>query len=178
MTWTRAWLRHGPIRPVLSRSTCGYQDSDGDGIGDLQGLISRLEYLQSLGITGVWLMPVTESADNDHGYAVQDYRAIESNYGTMADFETLLDEAHARGIAIIVDYVMNHAASTNPWFLDASTEAANDKRDWFVWEDVKPQGWNTFAGDPWRNNGNGWYYGYGYALAYAYARLAVDSRIA
>ncbi len=155
MTWTRAWLRHGPIRPVLSRSTCGYQDSDGDGIGDLQGLISRLEYLQSLGITGVWLMPVTESADNDHGYAVQDYRAIESNYGTMADFETLLDEAHARGIAIIVDYVMNHAASTNPWFLDASTEAANDKRDWFVWEDVKPQGWNTFAGDPWRNNGNG-----------------------
>ena len=137
----------------------GYQDSDGDGIGDLQGLISRLDYLQSLGITGVWLMPVTESADNDHGYAVQDYRAIESDYGTMADFETLLDEAHARGIAIIIDYVMNHAASTNPLFLDASTESANDKRDWFVWEDVKPQGWNTFAGDPWRNNGNGWYYG-------------------
>jgi glycosidase len=137
----------------------GYQDSDGDGVGDLQGLISRLDYLQSLGITGIWLMPVTESADNDHGYAVEDYRAIESDYGTMADFETLLDEAHARGIAIIIDYVMNHAASTNPLFLDASTEAANDKRNWFVWEDVKPQGWNTFAGDPWRNNGNGWYYG-------------------
>ena len=137
----------------------GYQDSDGDGIGDLQGLISRLDYLQSLGITGIWLMPVTESADNDHGYAVQDYRALESDYGTMSDFETLLDEAHARDIAIIIDYVMNHAASTNPLFLDASTTAVNDKRDWFVWEDVKPQGWNTFAGDPWRNNGNGWYYG-------------------
>ena len=137
----------------------GYQDSDGDGIGDLQGLISRLDYLQTLGITGIWLMPVTESADNDHGYAVEDYRAIESDYGSMSDFETLLSEAHARGIAVIVDYVMNHAASTNPLFLDASTEAANDKRDWFVWEDVKPQGWNTFAGDPWRNNGNGWYYG-------------------
>jgi len=137
----------------------GYQDSDGDGIGDLQGLISRLDYLQSLGITGIWLMPVTESADNDHGYAVQDHRAIESDYGTMADFESLLDEAHARGIAIIIDYVMNHAASTNALFLDASTTAVNDKRDWFVWEDVKPQGWNTFAGDPWRNNGNGWYYG-------------------
>jgi alpha-amylase len=137
----------------------GYQDSDGDGIGDLPGLISRLDYLQSTGITGIWLMPVTESADNDHGYAVEDYRAIEEQYGTMADFEVLLTEAHARGIAIIIDYVINHAASTNSLFLDASTLASNDKRDWFVWEDVKPQGWNTFAGDPWRNNGNGWYYG-------------------
>ena len=137
----------------------GYQDSDGDGIGDLQGLISRLDYLQQLGITGLWLMPITESADNDHGYAVEDYRAIESDYGSMSDFETLIGEAHARGIAVIIDYVMNHAASTNPLFLDASTIASNDKRDWFVWEDVKPQGWNTFTGDPWRNNGNGWYYG-------------------
>jgi glycosidase len=137
----------------------GYQDSDGDGIGDLQGLISRLDYLQSLGVTGIWLMPVTESADNDHGYAVEDYRAIEEQYGTMADFEVLLSEAHARGIAVIIDYVINHAASTNPLFLDASTSASNDKRDWFVWENEKPQGWNTFAGDPWRGNGNGWYYG-------------------
>jgi glycosidase len=137
----------------------GYMDSDGDGVGDLQGLVSKLDYLQGLGIKGIWLMPVFESADNDHGYAVQDYRAIESDYGTMADFESLLAAAHARGIAIIVDYVMNHAASTNPLFLDATTGAANDKYDWFVWEDVEPQGWNTFAGDPWRNNGNGWYYG-------------------
>ena len=136
-----------------------YQDSDGDGIGDLQGLVSRLDYLQALGIGGIWLMPVFESADNDHGYAVSDYRAIESDYGTMADFETLLAEAHARGIAVIVDYVMNHAASTNPLFLDATTGSSNDRYDWFVWEAVKPTGWNTFAGDPWRNNGNGWYYG-------------------
>ncbi|MBT8065599.1 MAG: glycosidase [Gammaproteobacteria bacterium] len=137
----------------------GYQDSDGDGVGDLQGLIARLDYLSGLGVKGIWLMPVTESADNDHGYAVQDYRAIESDYGTMADFEQLLAEAHARGIAVIIDYVMNHAASTNPLFLDATTTAANDKRDWFIWEDQRPPGWNTFAGDPWRNNGNGWYYG-------------------
>jgi len=153
---TATWADSASFIEIYVR---GYQDSDGDGIGDLQGLISRLDYLESLGITGVWLMPVTESADNDHGYAVEDYRTVESDYGSMADFETLLDEAHARGIAIIIDYVMNHAASTNPLFLDASTAAANDKRDWFVWEDVKPQGWNTFAGDPWRNNGNGWYYG-------------------
>lgn len=137
----------------------GYQDSDGDGVGDLQGLISRLDYLQDLGAKGIWLMPVFESADNDHGYAVSDYRAIESDYGTMADFEALLAAAHARDIAIIVDYVMNHSASTNPLFLDATTGPTNDKYDWFVWEDPKPLGWNTFAGDPWRNNGNGWYYG-------------------
>ncbi|MDX2411099.1 MAG: alpha-amylase family glycosyl hydrolase [Woeseiaceae bacterium] len=137
----------------------GYQDFDGDGIGDIQGLISRLDYLAGLGVKGIWLMPVTESADNDHGYAVEDYRAIEQQYGTMADFELLLTEAHNRGIAVIIDYVINHSASTNPLFLDASTSSANDKRDWYVWEVDQPAGWNTFAGDPWRNNGNGWYYG-------------------
>ena len=137
----------------------GYQDSDGDGIGDIQGLISRLDYLAGLGVKGIWLMPVTESADNDHGYAVEDYRAIEQQYGTMVDFELLLTEAHNRGIAVIIDYVINHTASTNPLFLDASTSSANDKRDWYVWEVNQPAGWNTFAGDPWRNNGNGWYYG-------------------
>ena len=151
-----AWTDSASFIEIYVR---GYQDSDGDGTGDLQGLISRLDYLQVLGITGIWLMPVTESADDDHGYAVQDYRSIESDYGSMSDFETLLSEAHSRGIAIIIDYVMNHAASTNPLFLDASTETGNDKRDWFIWQDVQPQGWNTFAGDPWRNNGNGWYYG-------------------
>ncbi|MDH3273503.1 MAG: alpha-amylase family glycosyl hydrolase [Gammaproteobacteria bacterium] len=137
----------------------GYQDSDGDGAGDIQGLISRLDYLAGLGVNGIWLMPVTESADNDHGYAVEDYRAIEQQYGTMTDFELLLTEAHNRGIAVIIDYVINHSASTNPLFLDASTSSANDKRDWYVWEVNQPSGWNTFAGDPWRNNGNGWYYG-------------------
>jgi glycosidase len=150
------WAAYANFLEIYVR---GYQDSDGDGIGDLQGLISRLDYLQSIGVRGLWLMPVTESADNDHGYAVEDYREIESQYGTMADFEMLIAEAHARDIAVIIDYVINHAASTNPLFLDASTTASNDKRDWFVWEDVEPQGWNTFSGDPWRNNGNGWYYG-------------------
>jgi glycosidase len=115
--------------------------------------------LAGLGVKGIWLMPVTESADNDHGYAVEDYRAIEQQYGTMTDFELLLIEAHNRGIAVIIDYVINHSASTNPLFLDASTSSANDKRNWYVWEANQPVGWNTFAGDPWRNNGNGWYYG-------------------
>ena len=150
------WADSAAVIEIYVRA---YQDSNGDGIGDLPGLTSRLDYLQALGIRGIWLMPVFESADDDHGYAVSDYRAIESDYGTMADFEMLLAEAHARGIAVIVDYVMNHAASTNPLFLDATTGSSNDKYDWFVWEAVQPTGWNTFAGDPWRNNGNGWYYG-------------------
>jgi len=150
------WAEHANFIEIYVR---GYQDSDGDGVGDIQGLISRLAYLESIGITGIWLMPITESADNDHGYAVEDYRAIEDQYGTMTDFEQLLGAAHALGIAIIIDYVINHSASTNPLFLDASTSSANGKYDWYVWEAIRPQGWNTFGGDPWRNNGNGWYYG-------------------
>ncbi len=150
------WTDHANFMEIYVR---GYQDSDGDGIGDIQGLISRLDYLQALGITGIWLMPVMESADDDHGYAVEDYRDIEDDYGRLSDFDQLIAAAHARGIAVIIDYVMNHAASTNPLFLDATTGSGNDKHDWFVWEPTRPAGWNTFAGDPWRNNGNGWYYG-------------------
>ncbi len=150
------WAGHASFMEIYVR---GFQDSDGDGIGDFRGLISRLDYLQALGVNGLWLMPITESADNDHGYAVEDYRDVEADYGSMADFEALVAAAHARGIAIVIDYVMNHAASTNPLFLDATTTDANDKRDWFVWASDRPRGWNTFAGDPWRNAGNGWYYG-------------------
>lgn len=150
------WAAHANFVEIYVR---GFQDSNGDGIGDLQGLISRLDYLHDQGYTGLWLMPITRSADHDHGYAVEDYRAIEPGYGTMADFEQLLAAAHARGMAVIIDYVMNHSASSNPLFLDASTGSANAKRDWYVWNAAHPTGWNTFSGDPWRNNGNGWYYG-------------------
>jgi alpha-amylase len=137
----------------------GYQDSNGDGIGDLQGLISRLDYLRDQGFTGIWLMPVTKSADHDHGYAVEDYRAIEPDYGQLADFDALIAAAHARGIAVIMDYVMNHSASSNPLFIDATAGAGNPRRNWYVWSATHPAGWNTFSGDPWRNDGDGWYYG-------------------
>ena len=96
-----------------------YQDSDGDGIGDLRGLISRLDYLQDLGIRGIWLMPVTRSADRDHGYATTDFRDIEPDYGTLADFDELLKQAHARGIGVITDYVINHASHQHPAFQQA-----------------------------------------------------------
>jgi glycosidase len=150
------WAAHANFAEIYVR---GYKDSNGDGIGDLQGLISQLGYLRNEGITALWLMPISKSADHDHGYAVEDYRAIEPDYGTMADFDALISAAHSRGMAVIIDYVMNHSASTNPLFIDASTGPLNAKRDWYVWSSTHPTGWNTFSGDPWRNNGNGWYYG-------------------
>jgi glycosidase len=115
-TWTS-----GPFLEVFVRA---YQDSDGDGIGDLRGLTHRLDYIKSLGVTGIWLMPITESQDHDHGYAVVDYRAIEPAYGTLADLDTLVREAHARGIGIIMDYVMNHSAARHPFFVEASQSTA------------------------------------------------------
>jgi hypothetical protein len=111
----------GAFMEIFVRS---YQDSNGDGVGDLRGLTSRLDYLRDLGVTGLWLMPVTASQDRDHGYAVKDYRAIESQYGSLADFDELLRQAHARGIGVIVDYVFNHSAAENPLFLNSKSSAS------------------------------------------------------
>lgn len=136
-----------------------YKDSDSDGIGDINGLIEQLDYLHDLGITGLWLMPIMESSDNDHGYETQDYRAIESDYGSMQDFERLLDEAHARGIAIVIDYLVNHASYLNPVFVDAASGSDHPKRDWFIWRDSPPSNWSLFGGDPWRSGISGHFYG-------------------
>lgn len=127
----------------------GYQDSDGDGVGDLPGLISRLDYLKELGITGLWLMPVTASQDHDHGYATTDFRAIERDYGTLADFDRLLQEAHKRGIGVIVDYVVNHSSYAHPLFQAALKDPKHPQRDWFVWSEDAPQGWDIWGKYPW-----------------------------
>jgi glycosidase len=148
------WYRQGPFMEILVRS---YQDSNNDGIGDLRGLISRLDYLQALGIRGIWLMPIYPSADHDHGYAVVNYRDIEPAFGTLADFDTLLREAHRRGIGVILDYVMNHSASTHPLFI-ASQQPDSPWRSLYVWETVKPEGWNAYGGDPWHAAAGAWYY--------------------
>jgi maltose alpha-D-glucosyltransferase/alpha-amylase len=136
-----------------------YQDSDGDGIGDLKGLISQLDYLKALGVTGLWLMPVGPSADHDHGYAQEDYRSIAPEYGTMADFELLLREAHKRGIGIIIDFVVNHSANTNPLFLDAISAKNSPYRDWYVIAGKDPH-WGL-KNNPWRISPDhqGVYYG-------------------
>lgn len=156
---------HGAVGyEVFVRS---YQDSDGDGIGDLQGLRSRLDYLNDgndttdsdLGVDLLWLMPVFESPSY-HGYDVVDYRTIENDYGTNADLKQLVEDAHARGIKVIVDLVINHSSSQHPWFVDAATGQNSAFRDYYVWSDSfldwqKPWG----PGTTWHKKGNAWYYG-------------------
>ena len=148
---------HGVFVEILVRA---YQDSDGDGIGDINGLISRLDYLKELGVTGIWLMPVFKSADHDHGYAVVNYRDIEPQYGTLADFDRLLAEAHKRGIGIIVDYVMNHSSAEHPAFEDAYDKRRTSRyKDWYIFSNKEMTGWTAYSGDPWREAGpNRWYY--------------------
>jgi glycosidase len=136
----------------------GYQDSNGDGIGDLKGLTQRLDYLRDLGIKGIWLMPVNASEDHDHGYSVMDYRNIEADYGTLADFDAFIREAHARGIGVIVDYVLNHGASLHPLFVNARASRDNPYRHWFIWVDKAPKGWKIMDHDPWRTTPEGVYF--------------------
>jgi len=125
----------------------------------LRGLTQRLDYLRELGVKGLWLLPVTASQDRDHGYAVSDYRGIEADYGSVADFDELLREAHARGIGVIVDYVINHSAAQHPLFANARSSTSNPYRNWYLWEPLKPTGWNIYGSDPWRSNpGGGWYF--------------------
>ncbi len=135
------WWNDRVFYEIFVRS---FYDSDGDGIGDLQGVIQKLDYLNDgdpatttdLGVTGLWLMPVTQSPSY-HGYDVTDYRQIEDDYGTMEDFHALLNAARARGIAVIVDLVLNHTSSQHPWFV-ASAAGDPDYADWYVWEDADP----------------------------------------
>ncbi|MBK9685435.1 MAG: DUF3459 domain-containing protein [Betaproteobacteria bacterium] len=145
----------GAFMEIFVRS---YKDSNGDGIGDLRGLIGQLDYLRDLGITGLWLMPVTQSQDRDHGYAVSDYRAIEAQYGSLADFDELLRQAHARGIGIVIDYVFNHSAAQNPLFVQSRSGASNAYRDWYLWAGLKPGGWSIYGNDPWRGSTGNYYF--------------------
>ena len=145
----------GPFMQIYVR---GYKDSDGDGRGDLKGLISQLDYLQDLGVQGLWLMPVTRSEDRDHGYAVQNYRDIEADYGNLADMAQLLTQAHQRGMGVVMDYVINHASSQHPWFLNAASARLNPQRQGFVWQDTWPSGWSVWGQNPWYSSGNGYYY--------------------
>jgi glycosidase len=146
--------QHGAFAEIFVR---GYKDSDGDGIGDLRGLTQSLDYLRDLGVRGIWLMPITRSQDRDHGYAVSDYRDIEPAYGSLADFDELLRQAHARGIGVIIDYVINHSAASNPIFVDASRSGDSRYRSWYVWRDVAPAGWKIMGKDPWVRTPNGAY---------------------
>lgn len=148
------WMR-GAFMQIYVR---GYKDSDGDGKGDLKGLISQLDYLQDLGVQGLWLMPVTQSEDRDHGYAVKNYRNIETDYGSLSDMAQLLTQAHQRGMGVILDYVINHSGSQHPLFLNAASARFNPQRNYFVWQDTAPAGWSVWGQNPWYSSGNGHYY--------------------
>ena len=138
--------QHGVFMEVFVR---GYQDSNGDGVGDLRGLTKRLDYLKKLGVSGLWLMPITASADHDHGYATTDFRAIEPQYGTLADFDELIREAHKRGIGIVMDYVVNHASWEYAPFQAALKDRSSPWRDWFVWNPDPGPGWDIWGKVPW-----------------------------
>lgn len=153
-TLPETW-RQGAVMQIFVRS---YQDSDGDGSGDLRGLINRLDYLKALGISGLWLMPVTRSQDGDHGYAVANYRDIEAAYGSLADLDELLRQAHARGIGVVLDYVINHSAAQHPAFVQARDNPTGPYRNWFIWQNPAPAGWTVFGANPWRSSPGGAYY--------------------
>ena len=150
------WQR-GAFMEVFVRA---YKDSDGDGVGDLKGLTQQLDYLKDLGIKGIWLMPVTTNADGDHGYATTDFRGIDPAYGSLEDFDELLRQAHARGIGVVMDYVINHSARHHPLFISALKDGpASPFFDWFVWETDAPQGWDIWGKNPWTRTHKGHYFG-------------------
>jgi alpha-glucosidase len=134
------WWREGVIYQVYVRS---FADSNGDGHGDLPGVRSKLDYLQWLGVDGIWLTPINPSPNADWGYDVADYTDVDPDYGTLADLDALVREAETRGIRILLDLVPNHTSNRHPWFHDPA------KRDWYVWSD-KPNNWrSTFGGPAW-----------------------------
>ena len=156
------WWNDRVFYEVFLRS---FQDSDGDGIGDIPGLIDRLDYLNDgdpetdsdLGITGIWLMPPAE-AHSYHGYDVTDYYAIERDYGTLDDMRRLIREARRRGIAVIVDMVLNHSSSRHPWFIQSRT-GEQAYADWYIWEDENPGYMGPWGAVAWHPAGGRHYYG-------------------
>src|SRR5262249_9838845 len=150
------WWREGIVYQVYPRS---FADSNGDGIGDLRGIISHLDYLndgseQSLGVDAIWLSPINPSPMFDFGYDVSEYREIAPEFGRLEDFKELVREAHARRIHILLDLVPNHTSHLHPWFLESRSSRTNRKRDWYVWHDGRdgrpPNNWMAaFGGRAW-----------------------------
>ena len=132
-----AWWQTGIIYQIYPRS---FQDSNGDSIGDIPGIISRLDYLQSLNVDALWLSPIYPSPMADFGYDVSDYTGIDPMFGTLEDFDRLLREVHARGMKLIMDLVPNHTSDLHPWFVESRSSRENPKRNWYIWADAKPGG--------------------------------------
>ena len=145
MELDRHWWKECVFYQIYPRS---FQDSNGDGIGDLRGIIDRVDYLADLGIGGIWLGPVFESPGDDMGYDISDYRRILDIFGTMEDWEELRDKLHSRGIRILVDLVVNHTSDEPPWFVSARSSRDDPKHDYYIWregrEGKEPNNWASF----------------------------------
>ena len=148
----RNWWKEAVAYQVYPRS---FNDSNGDGIGDLPGLIEKLDYLENLGIDVIWLSPMYPSPNDDNGYDISDYKGIMSEFGTMNDFDQLLSSIHQRGMKLILDLVVNHTSDEHPWFIESKSSKASAKRNWYIWADPKPDGsepnnWESiFNGSTW-----------------------------
>jgi len=156
------WWRSGVIYQIYPRS---FQDSDGDGIGDLAGIERRLGHLVDLGVDAIWISPIFPSPMADFGYDVADYCGIDPRFGTLGDFDRLLAAAHARGLRVLLDFVPNHSSDQHPWFIESCAARDSPKRDWYIWRDPAPGGgppnnWiSDFGGSAWEwDAGSGQYY--------------------
>ena len=163
---SHAWWQRGVIYQVYPRS---FQDSNGDGVGDLPGITRRLDHLVRLGVDAVWLSPIYPSPMADFGYDVSDYTGVHPEFGTLADFDRLVEAAHARGLRVILDYVPNHTSDRHPWFAESRASRTGPKRDWYIWRDPAPGGgppnnWlSEFGGPAWTTDpatGQAYYHAY------------------
>ncbi len=162
------WWQHAVFYEVYPRS---FADSNNDGIGDLKGITSKLDYVKQLGVDAIWITPCFPSPQVDFGYDVSDYENIDPMYGTLADFDQLVKEAKKRDIKVILDFVVNHSSDRHKWFLDSKSSRTSAKRDWYIWRDGKgpnqpPNNWtSTFGGPAWTFDAKTgqWYYHYFYA---------------
>ena len=152
----KKWWKEAVAYQIYPRS---FMDSNNDGIGDLQGIISKLDYLKDLGIDVIWICPVYKSPNDDNGYDISDYQDIMSDFGTMEDFNELLSEIHKRNMKIIIDLVINHTIDEHPWFIESRSSKQNPKRDWYIWREGKdnkePNNWESiFKGSAWEYDEN------------------------
>ncbi|MCL6570662.1 MAG: alpha-glucosidase [Bacillus sp. (in: Bacteria)] len=148
----KLWWKEAVAYQVYPRS---FMDSNGDGIGDIQGIISKLDYLQDLGIDVIWVSPMYQSPNDDNGYDISNYQEIMGEFGTMTDFDLLLEETHRRGMKLILDLVINHTSDEHPWFIESQSSKTNQKRDWYIWRDAlsgkEPNNWESiFGGSAWQ----------------------------
>lgn len=151
-TTANSWYKNASVYHIYLRS---FKDSNNDGVGDIPGITEKLDYLQHLGIDVIWISPFYKSPMADFGYDVSDYCDIEPIFGTLADFDVLIQEAHRRNIKVLIDFVPNHTSDQHPWFVESQSSKNNPKRDWYIWQDPKPDGsppnnWiSVFGGSAW-----------------------------